>query len=79
MNKEELTILALKLIGICLIIIYGSSFVVQIVQVVTILRKEDGGAILGGYYTWQGFVGVLLPSLAGMVLIWKAKKIASLL
>lgn len=78
MTQEEWTCLGLKLLGVYLMIAYGGAFVAQTIAAFAVLMKEDG-AMWRGLYTWQGPASSLLILLAAMALIWKTKKIASLL
>jgi hypothetical protein len=78
MTKDDWTNLALKLLGIYILIIYGGAFVAQFFAACAVHMNENG-AMYRGFFTWQGPLSSLFVLLAGTVLIWKTEKITTLI
>jgi len=66
------------MLGVYLIIVYGSALVAQIITMIAALSQESG-TMWRGLYVWQGPVNSLLVLLAGIALIWKTAKITALI
>jgi hypothetical protein len=79
MTKEDITYLAVKLLGLYLTIIYTATFITSAISLFWIMQQNSGSFARQAFYIWQAPISYFLIMLLGFTLLMKTQKVVSII